>query len=376
MSAVEVSVGKTGVFGGICLVLLQALFLPATAVSQTCGDINGDGVINIFDIVSVARYLHDDGCIISGMQQVPCHESEADVDGHCGLSIGDALLLAEYVFVAGPLPSDCSTCSASPLPTSEFDTIRISSAVIPANTTTFDITVSGTHREFPFGNSTLALSIPLEIRGNNFPVIIDSIAGFSSGSPGMAHTADIEELTGNVRISIFDVSAQRVLTEFTLTIYGTVSASAYDQILEVDTVAAPPLDGPVIARGIVDYEAGFELFRPVFEGLVQFSCPDLDSDNVCDSVDNCPSVANPGQEDGNGNGIGDACEIVCGDADGSGQVDVTDVVHLINYIFAGGQPPQDIAAGDYNCDARTNITDAVYMINYIFAAGPPPCADC
>jgi len=35
---------------------------------------------------------------------------------------------------------------------------------------------------------------------------------------------------------------------------------------------------------------------------------DHDQDNIPDTTDNCPTVFNPGQEDANHNGIGDACE--------------------------------------------------------------------
>lgn len=38
-----------------------------------------------------------------------------------------------------------------------------------------------------------------------------------------------------------------------------------------------------------------------------YDCVDLDGDGIC-ADDNCPTMANPGQEDANGNGIGDVCE--------------------------------------------------------------------
>ncbi len=67
---------------------------------------------------------------------------------------------------------------------------------------------------------------------------------------------------------------------------------------------------------------------------------------------------------------------VCGDANGSLLVTISDAVHLINYIFSGGPAPQPIFAGDADCSNLVTISDAVYLINYIFSGGASPCAGC
>lgn len=64
---------------------------------------------------------------------------------------------------------------------------------------------------------------------------------------------------------------------------------------------------------------------------------------------------------------------LCGDVDGDRRTDLSDVVYLIQFIFAGGPVPQPLTGGDVNCDGLVNITDAVYLIQYIFSGGNPPC---
>ncbi len=64
---------------------------------------------------------------------------------------------------------------------------------------------------------------------------------------------------------------------------------------------------------------------------------------------------------------------VCGDADGSGAVDIDDAVSLIAYIFIGGASPDPIEAGDADCSGNIDIDDVVYLIAYIFADGASPC---
>ncbi|MCX6832064.1 MAG: dockerin type I repeat-containing protein, partial [candidate division Zixibacteria bacterium] len=66
----------------------------------------------------------------------------------------------------------------------------------------------------------------------------------------------------------------------------------------------------------------------------------------------------------------------CGDFDGSGGINISDVVYVIRYIFSGGVAPIDIHGGDVNCDNTCDISDIVYLLAYIFSGGPAPCANC
>ncbi|MFW9770074.1 MAG: dockerin type I domain-containing protein, partial [Candidatus Thorarchaeota archaeon] len=62
-----------------------------------------------------------------------------------------------------------------------------------------------------------------------------------------------------------------------------------------------------------------------------------------------------------------------GDASGDWTVNVSDAVHVINYVFKGGPPPDPLESGDANCDGSVNVSDAVHVINYVFKGGPEPC---
>jgi len=108
-------------------------------------------------------------------------------------------------------------------------------------------------------------------------------------------------------------------------------------------------------------------------GLVQtYSFGDADADGIAAGCDNCPVVSNPTQTDRDGDGMGDACQFVCGDANGDGSVNVGDAVHLIAYVFKGGPAPDPLDAGDANYDGQVNVGDAVFLIAYVFKGGPPP----
>lgn len=63
---------------------------------------------------------------------------------------------------------------------------------------------------------------------------------------------------------------------------------------------------------------------------------------------------------------------ICGDADGSGDINIGDVTKLIYYIFQGGAAPNPIQAGDADGDGVISIADITYLVDYIFKGGSAP----
>jgi hypothetical protein len=68
-----------------------------------------------------------------------------------------------------------------------------------------------------------------------------------------------------------------------------------------------------------------------------------------------------------------ACYVTHGDADGSGEIDISDAVFLISYIFSGGPASVTGEAGDMNCDMGVDISDAVSIVSFIFSGGVGSC---
>lgn len=68
----------------------------------------------------------------------------------------------------------------------------------------------------------------------------------------------------------------------------------------------------------------------------------------------------------------DVVRSTLGDVNQDGNVNVTDVVRLIQYLFKGGPPPESVDLADANRDGGVSVMDVVFLVNYIFKAGPKP----
>ncbi len=69
-------------------------------------------------------------------------------------------------------------------------------------------------------------------------------------------------------------------------------------------------------------------------------------------------------------------DVICGDANGDTEINVSDAVWIINYVFVNGDPPDPLCKGDANGDTNVDVSDAVWIINFVFVSGDPPVLDC
>ena len=66
-----------------------------------------------------------------------------------------------------------------------------------------------------------------------------------------------------------------------------------------------------------------------------------------------------------------------GDLDGTGAIDISDLVCLVDYMFTGGPPPAySLLSADLDCSLGVDISDLVYLVDYMFTGGPEPCDFC
>ena len=110
------------------------------------------------------------------------------------------------------------------------------------------------------------------------------------------------------------------VTECDLVVKGTIAGEARGAFYDgtnfvMDRAADPPMTDAAL-RALATTPGQELTYTCAPPGLGQRMALDRDQDGVLDGDDNCAAVSNPGQSDGNGNGIGDACDTagaVCGD---------------------------------------------------------------
>jgi|GEM_PF-511419 len=103
---------------------------------------------------------------------------------------------------------------------------------------------------------------------------------------------------------------------------------------------------------------------------------DSDGDGIYDEIDNCPDDANPGQEDANGDGFGDACccigdrgNVNCSEQQ---QPDISDITRLIDYLYLSHAPLCCPPEADCNASGgEPDISDITALIDNLYISHSP-----
>ena len=66
----------------------------------------------------------------------------------------------------------------------------------------------------------------------------------------------------------------------------------------------------------------------------------------------------------------------CGDADDNGMITINDMVYMMQYLFAGGPPPNDFDYADFDFHQEWTVNDASWLFNCIFTDCGPGFVNC
>jgi hypothetical protein len=128
-------------------------------------------------------------------------------------------------------------------------------------------------------------------------------------------------------------------------------------------------DGPSLALSVVGSPAHSTLVDSGNGGGLFTFSPDSTQK---DSVYNVTFIASDGSRADSEMVVMHVISYVPGDANGSGKLELGDVVFLISYLYRGGAAPVPLLAGDATCDGKVDLGDVVYLITYLYRGGPPP----
>ena len=137
---------------------------------------------------------------------------------------------------------------------------------------------------------------------------------------------------------------------------------------------------------VVYTESGFSqgaIVAAIEEAIANLPADD-DQDGLNDPEDNCPEIYNPEQNDIDGDGSGDACDIcdnlnvwVLGNVDGgvglngSYNIDILDVLALVDLLLSNDEESCAYSTANVSGDNYVNIVDVIALVQMIINGETP-----
>ncbi len=308
------------------IVFFAFLILPTSAYGQSCGDANGSGGLSISDVVYMFDYIYKAG-------PPPADFDLADFDFHQEWTINDAARIFSCTF------SWCEPNLYCP-PTDPAWDPSVTVGYRIRHTAAFPAHLEHSIVDLALDAPELAgLQLPLRILVDSTPAQIDSVHFPVSGS----WFTDVHNL-----------------------------------------LVVPPTPGVFVMNSLPIFFSSPGPSTPLARVFISAPADTASRLINLEFADYVPAQAPPGHDGPITPMIATwsvpvqpsffgTCCLVPGDANGDGQLSISDAVYLVSFYFAGGPPPMGCTAlGDADGNGSLSVSDAVRIIGHIFSGGLAP----